>query len=1021
MKNDIVARLMAAGLMEDPAVAWPVAYFDGGGAAGGDGGGAGDGVGDSGPGGSSGESGAAAGGAGPAGPGGGDAGDSGSVGGDSGSVGGGPNDYGFASPGRSQRLRYLKSGTASDKPLTQADIDRVAQQILGQGTSGQWSGQGFGSAQANAADMARILASIGISDIRQFGQLPQYEELDTSNTYNGQYAYRDANGVWSYLPAPTVDRAGNPVQPPPQIVPDNGRGIQTLYGYDVDGKFTPVDQSKVKFDGGVPITPTGASVYGNKATGQVVPNTYSERQTGNAWGGTFAGSGNTGYRVQFTPDGMPVFYTTGASSNDLANLLGDNKLLNIAANVAAATFGGPAGVAALQLAQGRDIEDALKAAALTYVGGEVASGVSGSGAVVDALGQTGANIAGNAAAALATGQDPLQALVSGGLGAGVNAVLGQIPGYSGLSPTQQKMVYNTVAAKLAGKDPTEALVKSAISAGLNEIKTSMADTPGGIQNRVVDDTVAQGGVEQGLADAGLITDSGQFADSGSLSNEDLLQITGKDDGSYTGVNLAGPGEGVAPGIFVPSWLSLGADERVIGTGTDDEGTKTYTVQRVNPNNPDQFIEYSVDRDPVTGTVWYGQDRGDASPNGSVEIIASRKKPTVDWDAEGEPGSGQPAEPAEQPKAGQTGQDATALDDATLDFLTKPQTPTDPTLDELLGTAPTGTPPVEPPTPVKPPAANVTPTQVEQIVNDAIKANPTLTAEDVQKAVADSAQSQSMATTQAIADAKKALADEIQAAKDIGLQGDAALQAGLDSVSTKMGVNQADLLTQLGESTTTLRNEFSTGLANVEAAQKTESDARATQGQGLQDAISGVAGQVTGLEGKLTAQGKAFADQLVSQGMDYRTALQTAIDAQTAVFGTQIGDVQAQLAAAEAARQADVAAQLAREEAAKQSSAQAAKQANIQNIQNQGRQGLRSVADQLQAVQASEMIQQPTKVVEAGPGFDISDTLNTGFFSGFQSKKEQQNQPQTTKIASGGYIDDLLAENITADDLLNLLR
>jgi hypothetical protein len=68
-----------------------------------------------------------------------------------------------------------------------------------------------------------------------------------------------------------------------------------------------------------------------------------------------------------------------------------------------------------------------------------------------------------------------------------------------------------------------------------------------------------------------------------------------------------------------------------------------------------------------------------------------------------------------------------------------------------------------------------------------------------------------------------------------------------------------------------------------------------------------------------------------------------------------------------------------------------------------------------------MAPQQPKVVEAGPGFDLSDPLNTGFFSGFQAKKEQQNQPQTTKIATGGYIDDLLAEGMSVDDLMNLLR
>jgi hypothetical protein len=166
-------------------------------------------------------------------------------------------------------------------------------------------------ADAATKDMARILADTGITDISQFGPVTKEVEL--------------------YM------------------------------GEGVDG--TPIYQKQTE------------QTFGNKLTGQPVANTYSERQTGNAFGGTFEGKGNTGYRVDFTPEGTPIFYTTGASSNDLFNLLQDNKLLNIAANVAAATFGGPVGSAALQLAQGKDIKDAAKAAALTYAGQQITSGL----------------------------------------------------------------------------------------------------------------------------------------------------------------------------------------------------------------------------------------------------------------------------------------------------------------------------------------------------------------------------------------------------------------------------------------------------------------------------------------------------------------------------------------------------------------------------------------------------------------------------------------------------------------------
>ena len=133
--------------------------------------------------------------------------------------------------------------------------NNLANQILSQGTTSQWTGEGLGSAQANAADMAKILASTGITDISQFGQINQQ-------------------------------------------VP--------IYEYDENGNATQTGTQTV-------------TTYGNKLTGQAVPNTYSERQTGNAFGGTYAGSGNTGYRVEFDASGKPVFYTTGASSSDAAN------------------------------------------------------------------------------------------------------------------------------------------------------------------------------------------------------------------------------------------------------------------------------------------------------------------------------------------------------------------------------------------------------------------------------------------------------------------------------------------------------------------------------------------------------------------------------------------------------------------------------------------------------------------------------------------------------------------------------
>lgn len=195
--------------------------------------------------------------------------------------------------------------------------DLLKEQILSTSDSSQWSGEGWGSAEKNAADMAKILESVGITNVLDLG-------------------------------------------------------------------VTSTD---------------GGQTYYNKATGEAItmPSTYGERQTGNAFGGTFAGKGNTGYRVSLNEQGQPVFYTTGASSSDLGSIA---PLLAIGGMIAApwlstqigaltgltgaglsaatgATLGGATG-----LLTGGDLGDIAKGALLGgaggYIGGSISEGLSGS-------------------------------------------------------------------------------------------------------------------------------------------------------------------------------------------------------------------------------------------------------------------------------------------------------------------------------------------------------------------------------------------------------------------------------------------------------------------------------------------------------------------------------------------------------------------------------------------------------------------------------------------------------------------
>lgn len=83
------------------------------------------------------------------------------------------------------------------------------------------------------------------------------------------------------------------------------------------------------------ITQVGKNASGiiNTETGEKLISGYGERTKGNLWSGSYEGAGNTGFGVQFTDSGKPIFYTEGASSSTL------KKDLIKAAVIAAAAFG----------------------------------------------------------------------------------------------------------------------------------------------------------------------------------------------------------------------------------------------------------------------------------------------------------------------------------------------------------------------------------------------------------------------------------------------------------------------------------------------------------------------------------------------------------------------------------------------------------------------------------------------------------------------------------------------------------
>jgi hypothetical protein len=120
----------------------------------------------------------------------------------------------------------------------------------------------------------------------------------------------------------------------------------------------------------------------------------------------------------------------------------------------------------------------------------------------------------------------------------------------------------------------------------------------------------------------------------------------------------------------------------------------------------------------------------------------------------------------------------------------------------------------------------------------------------------------------VANTRTALENAIKAAKEIGLQGDAALKAAIDSVAADQQTSAANLLTSLGTTEAALKAEFAAGLESVSEDVQAKYDA-------------------------LTAEQKALAEQLRQQGVDFGSAIEQAqAQTQQQIEGLS-ADVQAQ--------------------------------------------------------------------------------------------------------------------------------
>jgi len=332
-----------------------------------------------------------------------------------------------------------------------SSIDKLTQQILASSDPTKWSGQGYGSAQANAADMAKILSGIGITDLSQFGKITQKVDVNVRPDGRGGF----------------VDDKGKPVDP--KLVREESSSGE-------GGNFSYF------------VAPVGTQeIFGNKATGQAVPNTYSERQTGNAFGGTFTGKGNTGYRVDFDAQGNPHIYTTGASSSDIGSYAPLLALggLALGAPYLSELFGGAGvggGTALSDLVAGGGADlyaDLAGAAAPTSTGALTAGATTAGGLLTPA-----SDVWASEMAAAAPASEIAAANTAAGLGAGAGALgastLGNATG-STLGGAAGATTGDALGSYFTGGAGTGAL-GAGVGAGLGGLLSGIGDslTGGGL-------------------------------------------------------------------------------------------------------------------------------------------------------------------------------------------------------------------------------------------------------------------------------------------------------------------------------------------------------------------------------------------------------------------------------------------------------------------------------------------------------------------------------------------------------------
>ena len=122
----------------------------------------------------------------------------------------------------------------------------------------------------------------------------------------------------------------------------------------------------------------------------------------------------------------------------------------------------------IQAGRGFSNGGGIVGAARGYLGGQV-GGIIDNAATKATDSEGIGNAAGQFSSAVFSGQDPLKALTSSGVGAATGMITSNIPGFSTLSPIDQQAINGLVSSTLISGNPSSALISTAQSIANNEV------------------------------------------------------------------------------------------------------------------------------------------------------------------------------------------------------------------------------------------------------------------------------------------------------------------------------------------------------------------------------------------------------------------------------------------------------------------------------------------------------------------------------------------------------------------------